>query len=240
MLDDELLNCYMGRFFGYGNVSAKLWFIGMEEGGGGSVEEIGSRLSAWDVRGRKAVEDIAEYHLHFGLNKFFTGEKPPTQRTWAKLIRATIVGNGETPEVYAVRDYQKCNWGRLLGETCLLELLPLPSPGISAWHYGNISELSFLSTRKKYKEYMVGSRMRAIKSMIQRHNPRVVVFYGKTYQKYWNEIAGPEVEWLSSDWGSKGGGSQVGYFLVNHPSSRGASNALFNRLGLELRKDLAP
>ena len=35
MLDDKLLESYMKTFFGYGNLHADYWFIGMEEGGGG-------------------------------------------------------------------------------------------------------------------------------------------------------------------------------------------------------------
>jgi hypothetical protein len=40
MIDDEqLLGEYCERFFGYGTWNAKIWFIGMEEGGKGSASE---------------------------------------------------------------------------------------------------------------------------------------------------------------------------------------------------------
>jgi hypothetical protein len=37
VLDSEILGNFIESFFGYGNLSAPLWFIGMEEGGGKTV-----------------------------------------------------------------------------------------------------------------------------------------------------------------------------------------------------------
>ncbi|MFL7892770.1 MAG: hypothetical protein AB8I56_11970, partial [Anaerolineales bacterium] len=66
MFNDTLLEDFINRFFGYGNFKGKYWFIGMEEGGGNSLEEINRRLDAWDMRGRREVEDVADYHRAFG------------------------------------------------------------------------------------------------------------------------------------------------------------------------------
>ncbi len=37
-LDDALLEAYMDGFYGYGNLAGPYWFIGMEEGGGDSLD----------------------------------------------------------------------------------------------------------------------------------------------------------------------------------------------------------
>jgi hypothetical protein len=64
--DDQLLLDFMNAFYGYGNYKAPYWFIGMEEGGGDSFEEVTKRLSVWDRRGRRELEDAAEYFEEVG------------------------------------------------------------------------------------------------------------------------------------------------------------------------------
>jgi hypothetical protein len=54
------LDDFAHRFYGYGNYGGPFWFVGMEEGGGDSSEEIARRLSAWAARGRCELEDAAE------------------------------------------------------------------------------------------------------------------------------------------------------------------------------------
>jgi hypothetical protein len=53
MIDDILLEEFINNFYGYGNYHGKYWFIGMEEGGGNSIEEINRRLASWNTRGRR-------------------------------------------------------------------------------------------------------------------------------------------------------------------------------------------
>ena len=44
MLNDRLLNDFISSFFGYGNYRGDCWFIGMEEGGGGTLDEVSRRF----------------------------------------------------------------------------------------------------------------------------------------------------------------------------------------------------
>lgn len=53
MLDRAHLQDFMNRFYGYGSWDVELWFIGMEERGGNSMDEVERRLNAWDGRSRK-------------------------------------------------------------------------------------------------------------------------------------------------------------------------------------------
>jgi hypothetical protein len=62
MLNHALLNDYMKVFYGYGSWKAKYWFVGIEEGGGKTFEEVTRRLDTWDRRGRRDIEDIREFH----------------------------------------------------------------------------------------------------------------------------------------------------------------------------------
>jgi hypothetical protein len=56
-LDDQLLDEYIKTFYGYGNYEGDWWLIGMEEGSGGTDDEIRTRLRLWNERGRKELED---------------------------------------------------------------------------------------------------------------------------------------------------------------------------------------
>jgi len=60
--DDNLLASYMNSFWGYGNPNANYWFVGIEEGGGASFEEINQKIQLWNKRERRAIDDIYECH----------------------------------------------------------------------------------------------------------------------------------------------------------------------------------
>lgn len=85
MFDDVLLEDFMDRFYGYGNYQGDYWFIGMEEGGGSSFEDIDKRLKTWKKRGRRELEDVAEYHIEMGITSLFR------KRWWAVILKCANV-----------------------------------------------------------------------------------------------------------------------------------------------------
>ena len=64
MFNDQLLSEYADTFLGYGNQNGKFCFIGLEEGIGGSFEdcfkEVNSKITSWEKRGKKQLEDCRE------------------------------------------------------------------------------------------------------------------------------------------------------------------------------------
>ena len=66
MLDDALVTSFMSGFYGYGSYSADYWFVGMEEGGAGSAEEIVAHLEHWERRGRSELEDLRDFQVTKG------------------------------------------------------------------------------------------------------------------------------------------------------------------------------
>src|SRR5882672_9473250 len=90
MLDDVVLARFMSSFFGYGRLQARVWFVGMEEGGGQNLEGIQARLSAWQQRGQPPVDDVAAFHKAFGQERWFV-DGAPTQSTRRQLIRTVLV-----------------------------------------------------------------------------------------------------------------------------------------------------
>lgn len=231
-LNDTLLLNFISNFYGYGNYDADVWFIGMEEGGGNSVEEINTRLNAWDQRGRHELEDLADYHAAIGITKFFDGQ-PRSQPTWNKLIRVWFAIRGKSAELSAIKSYQAQEFARSSGDTCLIELMPLPSPNINRWIYGESSGLSYLKDRQTYHEMVRPQRIAHIRALITQFQPRGVIFYGMQYQQWWQEIAGVQFKSIEVA-GFKAEiarNTYTTFMSIAHPTTRGITNAYFEAVG---------
>jgi hypothetical protein len=126
MLNPALLSDYCEKFFGYGRWTAPIWFIGIEEAGGHNEAEIERRLETWSARGRLDLEDAPSFYPACG-NAAWHGTGATLQPTWEQLIRMLLRGRGVEDTKAALLDYQQ-KLGASTGETCVIELLPLPSP----------------------------------------------------------------------------------------------------------------
>jgi hypothetical protein len=238
MLDDQLLNAFIHSFYGYGSYSARTWFIGMEEGGGATEDEIVRRLSFWQSRGQKELEDVCAYHVALGIDRFFR-EPVKLQRTWAQLCRIALVAKGEPEDLAAIKAFQKDRLGRWNGSTCLMELLPLPSPGTNKWFYRDWSNLSLLSSREEYKDQVLPIRIQNLKNRIKKMQPTTVVFYGTVYWTYWESVAGSTFTRLDPygfGWAKK---NSTNFLIIQHPAAKGISNQYFQKAG-ELLKSFSP
>lgn len=227
--DDHLLNEFMLGFYGYGNYSGDYWFIGMEEGGGNSFVDVHNRLRAWGKRGKCELEDVAEYHAEIGVTHLF-GNKPKIQRTWNKLIRAYLSGQNQVPTKEQVREYQCKFFGRTGGDTCLLELLPLPSPSTNDWLYAQHSRLPHLANRRLYKNSCVETRIANLRERVKQYRPKAVVFYGLSYLPEWQAIAeeaflsGPNDLLISHNRSTR-------FVVARHPTEWGITNEYFHQVG---------
>jgi hypothetical protein len=227
--DDVLLNEFMRGFYGYGNFGGDYWFIGMEEGGGNSFADVHNRLRAWAKRGKRELEDVAEYHAEIGVTHLF-GNKPKLQKTWNKLIRAYLSSQNQVPTTEQVREYQGNFFGRTNGDTCLLELLPLPSPSTNDWLYAQHSRLSCLANRRLYKKFCVEMRIANLRERVKRYQPKIIVFYGLSYLSEWEAIAkevflsAPNGLWISHN-------SSTCFVVTRHPADWGVTNEYFRQIG---------
>lgn len=233
MLDPALLRDFMKCFFGYGSWDARLWFIGMEEGGGDSLEELVRRLKAWDRSNE--LMDIKAFHNEINVGgKDWFGEHPPIQSTWGKLIRLALAAAGRDTDAEAVRRYQRDELGRRGGPVALIELLPLPSPSVNHWLYAEAA-IPSIATRAGYRNEMLPRRMDAIVDRIAKHKPSAVIFYGMAYRACWEVIAGRTFEavkgerfLIAEDYGRR-------FVLAPHPAARGVRNADYEAIGRTLR-----
>jgi hypothetical protein len=229
LFDDQLLREFVQNFYGYGNYSGQFWFIGMEEGGGNSFSEINTRLTAWANRGKSELEDVAEYHNDIGVMDWFN-DKPKLQPTWNKLIRILLSSSGKLPTTEQVRECQKTLFGRLIGDNCLLELLPLPSPSIGKWLYAKYSQLPYLKDRETYRQECIESRIAHLQDRINRYQPKAVIFYSLSYQEYWKQIAGVDFH-QSSDKIHAGRNGSTLFVMTKHPAAQGVTSEYFHQVG---------
>jgi hypothetical protein len=169
---DQLLDSFAHTFYGYGDYKASYWFIGMEEGGASSRQEIESRLSVWDRHRKPELEDIAVFHNEIGYRRYFE-KRPPLQNAWNKLIRILLSAEGkllrektDVARTELVREYQRTSLGRRGGQSCLLELLPLPSKSISDWLYAEHTTLDYCANRDVYKTHFMPRRADHIKVVL--------------------------------------------------------------------------
>lgn len=238
MLDDALLAKFIDGFYGYGSYQSPVWFIGMEEGGGNSMAEIERRLTLWKTRGHRETEDLALYHEALGMGEYFR-EPVKNQATWNKLIRIALSAANQPVTLETVKAYQQKRFGRLDGEACLLELLPLPSPGTGHWLYGEQSNLPALTDRAAYREHYAPLRVKQIRQRVLMYQPQTVVFYSSSawYRAWWQKIAGVEFETRSADGMSYyTAGTRPLFVVTAHPTAQGVTLDYFHQIGEYIRQ----
>jgi hypothetical protein len=217
-LDANTLRNFMSTFVGYGDFNSDTWFVGMEEGGGHSLENIQMRIGAWSDRGGHILEDCAEYHQAIGAGALFKAPVRSAQRTWAWLVRAQLASEGKPHDISAAKVMQGERWLRHGSNTCMIELLPLPSPSVRKWLYSAFSDDPALKTRDEYRAAMLPSRITKIKNLIAKHEPCNVVFCSKMYDAHWREIAG--ADFIEQDGVRSVRVGSVNYISALHPTGR--------------------
>jgi len=93
LTDQELRR--LRDFIGYGTLQADVWFIGMEEGGGGE-DNIRRRLKF------RSAEDCADAHKILKIEKFHWGKKE-IQQTWRGMCRIMLGLDGKEATTENIR-----------------------------------------------------------------------------------------------------------------------------------------
>jgi hypothetical protein len=239
MFDDQILKSYVDTFYGYGNYGGRWWFVGMEEGGGKIIEHSKNRISNWDARGRKELDDLAGFHYAIAdiepwVTRHFA-EQPKIQTTWGKLIRIVLAAEGRSTSLDAVKAFQRDELGRSTSDNCLLELLPLPSPSTGHWIYAGHTALPHIQTRPGYMEHYAPCRAEHIRQRVEEYRPPVVVFYSVNwwYRQWWQKIAGVDFaeERIGSDLLLIGSDKHTLYVITKHPAAKGITNDYFHQVG---------
>jgi len=234
-LNDEFLQHFMSTFYGSGNYLGDYWFVGLEEGGGNDLVQVSNRLDAWKELGETELVDIYQFHTKINYPEYFT-DPVKLQRTWMQQARIILSAKGQASDTESVKEYQRDTIGRKNSETCLLELLPLPSPSISIWHYDDWTSLKFLKNRKIYRDYCIPWRVKHLQSRIYSYKPKIVVFMGLSYFNYWQTIAGQSMRFTDQGGYWTGQADGIRFVISQHPVAHGVTNAYFEMIGSYIRR----
>ena len=169
-LTDQELE-HLLHFVGYGTLDAGVWFLGMEEAGGGEAN-VHTRLQF------RTVEDNAEAHKLLGITKHHWGRRT-IQRTWRGMCYIMLRMEDREPTRENIRRYQAEALGRTHGQTLLTELMPIPKPNIGEWGYETL--IPQFSSRQDYYDMVMPRRIRYLTALLTEHKPAVVIGYGKAY-----------------------------------------------------------
>lgn len=235
-IDKILIENRIQNFLGYGNLDSKHWFVFLEEGTNGNMDELEIRFrETSDKKILDCYSDMIKVKEHI---IYYRGPKPKLQSTIAKAIRVhlNIVQNNKI-DTETIRDYQKSKFGRHDSDHCSLEFMPLPSPGMDKWVYGSLG-ISYLSSRKSYEEHIKPMRVETFKNLFAQHKPKSVIFYGISNNDEWTKIS--EVNF--TEIASKvfyGENKDTNFFILPHPQAHGLTNDDFDNFGKIIRKKLS-
>ena len=176
LTDAEL--AHLLSFVGYGSLKADVWFLGMEEAGGGEGN-IRTRLQF------QIVEDNAEAHKLLGVTKLHWGKRV-IQRTWRGMCYIMLRLDNREPSRENIRDYQAEQLGRTQGNTLLTELMPIPKPKVSLWGYEEL--IPQYRSREDYYRTVKPQRVKALRQLLTEHRPAVVIGYGKSFWSSYKEL----------------------------------------------------
>jgi hypothetical protein len=117
-------------FMGYGSLDASIWFMGIEEGTGGS-RHVAANI-ATRVQHFADVMDLAEAHdlLQWPLEE---QTKFPSAWCWMAKIARALNHHKDWKDQAKAHDYIRKQLGCNSGDTFLTELLPVPRPKVGYW-----------------------------------------------------------------------------------------------------------
>lgn len=215
-LSDDDLNKLID-FYGYGSLGANVWFVGMEEGGGGE-ENLLRRLQFNQVEDcREAMKKLEIYDWHWGSQKI--------QSTWRGMCCIMLALANVPISRDTIRNYQVEKLGRADGKTLLAELMPLPKPNLKSWNYCNV--LPQFKDSHQYYSTVMPKRIKMFQHLLSQYFPTNIICYGKRYWPQFKEIF-PLLEFRTMDNGlfhfAQNGKSNI--FLTDHFTARSMNDGL--------------
>jgi hypothetical protein len=241
IISKQLLSAFIDTFFGYGNLDAPYWFVGKEEGGGKDLVENFRRVLTWEALGKGMTVDSIDNHQRLGFSEH---QLTRIQPTWTKLIQILLVLEGKDPLSKDLRrEYQRHRLGRLSGDNCCVELMPMASRSTSLWLWHEIFLKHFgYKDRNDYFSQVCPNRRARLKELISMHKPKVVVFYSsqQNYISEWSLISGVDKwNWINISQAFKYGWAEKDgtlFIITPHPTMHGIKNTDFPVVGEFIKK----
>jgi hypothetical protein len=180
------------NFLGYGNPSAPIWFIGLEEGLG----QMDSQDTVENLKARANFDrtmDLSEAHLRLieRGRPIAIEEKPPSTQVWQWMAKIMLGWHGGNyRDRIAVRKYIQYQLGRSHGETFLTELSPIPSARTNDKTWRDWFEKQEPELDKK-----INQRNCDLKRVLDENPRSLVICYGHGSAQVFAKFL--EIEWQS-------------------------------------------
>jgi hypothetical protein len=181
-------------FIGYGNPSAAVVFVGLEEG----LDSESNLDAELRLRSRfPAVIDLAKAFFDARWQrKLLDPGRTVSQKTWRPMCDLMLRRQGNTAPTLAERNaYQASRLGRSGQATLLTELLPYPNVGITSWPYAAYGRFT---TRAEYAAAMIGPRITLLQATLSEPTHKLVVCYGKGQWENYKRLF-PHAAWRSEN-----------------------------------------
>jgi hypothetical protein len=178
-------------FVGYGHLAAPIWFLGMEEG----FHKQQNMLRGLTARVRRftlPTIGLAEGQRLLGLPLDARGRLLSQVWTFMARIVLSSCGDARSSERAQIKHYVLHEMGAAAGITLLAELLPLPRPGIGAWP---AEYARWYSDPSAYEADVRPRRTEMFRRLLEEHQPRAVIAYGRANWGHYKEVVGPGVRW---------------------------------------------
>jgi hypothetical protein len=231
---DRMLQEFVDTFYGYGDYRSPIWFVGIEEGGGKTFDDIRCRVTSWAARGRLELENLQSYHQAIGLGKFFREKpRPPLQSYWRRIMRMTLIAGSRVPRNDEMRIFQRTALGNSAQFICILELMPIACKSTRTWPLFEHTKVRSLEDKGRYIDEIAPKRAKHIAAQINKHRPKVVVFCSSDarYRKYWNSIAQLVFKGHPTLAIETATNRHTKFVIMSHPSARGFSDSEFDSIG---------
>ena len=196
ILEPELVQSRIRTFWGYGNLDAPTWFVGMEEGlePDATLVHLAERFR---VAHSKTTTDMRRGMEHvYGHTRWFNADAR-VQPTWKYPIALYLYFKlGRLPAKEEILNFQALKLGDSEErETMNVELMPLPSNKAHerTWLYGTLG-IPGLSTRSEYLATYKPERVQKLRELFHTHKPKLAIFYSLTYLPDWTAVIGSEPE----------------------------------------------
>ncbi len=232
MITQNLIENRIHSFWGYGNLHSNTWFIGMEEGFHGSLEDLEDRLKqTMDKSVIDLQDDMRDVQDHM---KWFS-ETSHVQPTWGKLIFILLSLSFKNTSNDQIKKYQRKEFGRLKSDHCSLEFMPLPCRSTSKadWFYNKFG-IDYLANRKSYIEKVMPTRIILFRKLIDEYNPKVVVMYSLSYKHEWQKIIGCETEKIGDVYYAKQ--CKTNFFIIPHSTAHGKTNDDWTKIAETIKR----
>lgn len=220
MITKELIEERINTFWGYGNLKSDIWFVGMEEGFNGSLNDLEDRFQR--THGKKVI-DIQDDMIGVDDHTKWFSPNSNIQQTWGKLILVLLFQrNGDIVSKETIKQYQRNNFGRLTSDHCILELLPLPSRSTNKkdWMYEQF-HIEYLKDRRTYLHEIVPRRLTLFRKLLLQYNPKIVIFFSLSYLDYWKILINEDLQKNGLIYQTRN--VSPNFFVIPHPTAYGLS-----------------